>query len=221
VNEVLKSLTGNGTNQTKPPYQYPEKRSETNETPTSPESPSEGDSSDQQASENQTYTEGSKVLTLEITDICSGKFEDVFIVSEGMQNCLNKKYPYYILLEKNSTHLQTSFYGVSGFNETYELNDSIQIFFIFAEDVASVSTIIESLEVEGSSDFYLGDYTLHTIWERDANGNLYISKMIVALPLNVKNTVPISNEWKELKLYLNIPNKTYSLGNLWVLVKEK
>jgi len=170
-------------------------------------------------SQQESTTTLPKALTLEIIDICSGKFEEVFVVSEGMRYCLNQKYPYYIILEKNSTHLHTSFYNTSGFNETYELNESVLMFYIFVEDVASVSTIIQSFYIEGDINFYLGNYDLHTIWERDASGNLAISKMIVALPLNVKNTVSTDNEWKEIKFYLNIPDKTYYLGNLWVLVK--
>ncbi|MHA1743025.1 MAG: hypothetical protein ACTSV6_02090 [Candidatus Heimdallarchaeota archaeon] len=162
-----------------------------------------------------------KVLTLEIVDICSGKLESVLGISEGVRYCLNKKYPYYIVLEKNQTHIQTSFSDLSGFNETYELNESALIFFVFVEDVASVSKEIQSFYIEGSSDFYLGEYDLHTIWERDANGELYISKIIVGLPLYVKETISPSDEWQELKFYLKTPNKDYYLGNLWFLVKEK
>ncbi|MEM5878886.1 MAG: hypothetical protein QXU74_00105 [Candidatus Aenigmatarchaeota archaeon] len=163
--------------------------------------------------------QAAKAITLEITDICSGKL-DLFTISEGATKCLNRKYPYQIILEKNSTHLTTSFYGLSGFEESYELNETILLFFIFAEDVASVSHEIQSFSLEGSQDFSLGQYYLHTIWERDAAGNLVISKMIAILPLQVNGNI-MSSDWKELKFYLNIPNKTYYLGNLWVLVKEK
>lgn len=188
--------TTNGTNTTKPGQ------------PTTPPS------SEQQSGSSST------AITLEIIDICSGQMEDIFAVSEGVRHCLNQKYPYNILLEKNSTHLQTSFYYTVGFNETYQLNESNLIFYIFAEDVASVSQEIEFFSVEGDSNFYLGNYTLNTIWERNASGDLYISKMIVALPLYVKNTIS-EKDWTELKFYLNIPNQTYYLGNLLVLVKEK
>ncbi|MEM5879527.1 MAG: hypothetical protein QXU74_03485 [Candidatus Aenigmatarchaeota archaeon] len=158
-----------------------------------------------------------KALTLELIDICSGKL-DLFIISEGATSCLNKKPPYYIILEKNSTHLKASLQG-EDFAEVYELNSTDPIFFIFAEDVASVSHEIQSFTLEGSSEFSLGEYYLHTIWERGASGNLAISKMIVALSLYVDKDIAASNGWKELKLYLNIPNKTYYLGNLWVSVK--
>jgi hypothetical protein len=163
--------------------------------------------------------EALKAITLEITDICSGKL-DLLTISEGATKCLNKKFPYQIILEKNSTHLETIFYK-DGFSETYELNESLLIFYLFAEDVASVSYEIQSLSLEGSEDFKLGDYYLHTIWERDASGNLTISKMIIAFPLYVNGNIKASNEWKEIKFYLNIPNKTFYLGNLFVLVREK
>jgi hypothetical protein len=163
--------------------------------------------------------EASKAITLEIFDICSGKL-DLLTISEGATKCLNKKFPYQIILQKNSTHLETIF-SQGGFSEIYELNESLLIFYLFAEDVASVSYEIQSLSLEGSNDFKLGDYYLHTIWENDASGNLKISKMIIAFPLYVNGNIKASNEWKEIKFYLNIPNKTFYLGNLFVLVKEK
>jgi len=164
-----------------------------------------------------TGKEAERALTLEIIDICSGKL-DLFTVSEGATSCLNKKPPYYVVLEKNSTHLKVSLQNES-FEEVYELNNTDPILFIFAEDVASVSHEIESFILEGSTEFHLGEYYLHTLWEKDASGNLAISKMIVALPLYVDSNIAPSNEWKELKFYLKIPNKTYYLGNLFVLVK--
>lgn len=158
-----------------------------------------------------------KALTLEIVDICSGKLS-LLTVSEGAIYCLNKKFPYYVVIEKNSTHLKTSLEG-EDFVEVYEKNESVLIFFIFAEDVATVSHEIQSLTLEGSKDFYIGEYYLHTIWERGVSNNLEISKMLVAIPLYVSSSINSTKEWKELKFYLNIPNKTYYLGNLWVLVK--
>jgi hypothetical protein len=166
---------------------------------------------------SETVIPPSKVLTLEITDICDGKLENAFTVSEGMMQCLNQKSPYYIVLEKNSTGFATSFYNVTGFNETFDLNSTSPIFFVFAEDVASVKESIQSFYIEGSPDFYLGDYDLHTIWERDQNQDLYIAKIIVALPLYVKNTTIPNGEWSELKFYLNTSDKNYYLGNLWML----
>jgi hypothetical protein len=162
-----------------------------------------------------------QALRLEIIDLCSGKFGDVLAVSEGVRYCLNEKYPYYIILEKNSTHLETSLYNASGFNETYEFNESALISFVFVEDVASINKTIESFYIQGSSDFYLGGYDMHTIWERDVNGNLEVSKMIAALPLYVRNTVSVTNDWEELKFYLTASNKNYYLGDIWVWVKEK
>jgi hypothetical protein len=164
-----------------------------------------------------TGREAERALTLELIDICSGKLE-LFTISEGATSCLNKKPPYYAILEKNSTHLKVSLQNES-FEEFYELNSTNPILYIFAEDVASVSHEIESFFLEGSQEFHLGEYYLHTIWEKDASSNLAISKMIVALSLYVDSNVAPTNEWKELKFYLKIPNKTYYLGNLFVLVK--
>jgi hypothetical protein len=223
LNEVFNPKKEEG-GQSTPTFQPTKKENRTTQTSTTelppPAGLPPGGSTSGSAGEQQPES-ASKALTLEIIDICSGKFEDVFIISEGMQHCLNIKSPYFVLLEKNSTHIQTDFYNLTGFKETYLVNDSALIFFLFAEDVASVSKIIQSFYIEGNPNFYLGDYDLHTIWERDASGNLFISKMIVALPLYVTNNISLSNDWSELKFYLNITNKNYYLGNLWFLVKQK
>ncbi|MEM5853554.1 MAG: hypothetical protein QXG39_03015 [Candidatus Aenigmatarchaeota archaeon] len=161
--------------------------------------------------------QAAKTITLEITDICSGKL-DLFTVSEGATKCLNKKYPYWIILEKNSTHLKTSFYGLNEFEESYELNETTLIFYIFAEDIATVSHEIQSFILEGSQDFSLGQYYVHTVWERDPSGRFIISKMIGILPLKVNSNIS-SSDWKELKFYLVTSERTYFLGNLFIFVK--
>lgn len=160
------------------------------------------------------------VLTLEIVDICSGKLESVFTVSEGVRRCANQKYPYYIEITKNSSNMTTKLLGDNGFIELFDINYSGPIYYLFVEDVASVSNIIESFSMEGSKDFYLGDHDLHTIWERSQTGNLYISKIIAILPLYIEKNATTSSQ-KELKIYLNIPNKTFYVGNFFALVNEK
>ena len=117
-----------------------------------------------------------KPLTLKIVDICSGKFKNVYSISEGTRKCLNAPSPYNILIEKNSTHLMTSVLNENGFNETFEINDTVLIYFLFAEDVATISKEIDKIYLEGSNYFFLGNYELQTIWKANSSGNLYISK---------------------------------------------
>jgi hypothetical protein len=158
-----------------------------------------------------------KPLTLKIVDICSGKFENVYSISEGTRKCLNAPSPYNILIEKNSTHFKTSILNENGFNETFEINDSVLIYFLFAEDVATISKEIEKIYLEGSEYFFLGNYELQTIWEADSSGNLYISKMIVVLPLYVKKEVESGNY--KLEFYLHALNKTFQIGEIELLCK--
>jgi hypothetical protein len=158
-----------------------------------------------------------KPLTLKIVDICSGKFENVFSISEGTRKCLNAPSPYNILLEKNSTHLRTSILNENGFNETFEINDTVLIYFLFAEDVATISKEIDKIYLEGSDYFFLGNYELQTIWEADSSGNLYISKMVVVLPLYVKKEV--ENGDYTLAFYLSALNRTFYLGETSIFVK--
>ena len=158
-----------------------------------------------------------KPLTLKIVDICSGKFENVYSISEGTRKCLNAPSPYNILIEKNSTHLITSILNKNGFNETFEINDSVLIYFLFAEDVATISKEIDKIYLEGSDYFFLGNYELQTIWEADSSGNLYISKMIVVLPLYVKREVESGNY--KLEFYLHALNKTFQIGEIELLCK--
>jgi hypothetical protein len=158
-----------------------------------------------------------KPLTLKIVDICSGKFENVFSISEGTRKCLNAPSPYNILIDKNSTHIMTSILNENGFNETFEINDTVLIYFLFAEDVATISKEIEKIYLEGSNYFFLGNYELQTIWEADYSGNLYISKMIVVLPLYVKREVE-SGDYN-LKFYLSALNRTFYLGETNIFVK--
>jgi hypothetical protein len=158
-----------------------------------------------------------KPLTLKIVDICSGKFENVFSISEGTRKCLNAPSPYNIFLEKNSTHFKTSILNENGFSETFEINDTVLIYFLFAEDVATISKEIDKIYLEGSDYFFLGNYELQTIWEADSSGNLYISKMVVVLPLYVKKEVE-SGDYT-LTFYLSALNRTFYLGEIKIEVK--
>jgi hypothetical protein len=158
-----------------------------------------------------------KPLTLKIVDICSGKLENVFSISEGTRKCLNAPSPYNILIEKNSTHFKTSILNENGFNETFEINDTVLIYFLFAEDVATISKEIDKIYLEGSDYFFLGNYELQTIWEADSSGNLYISKMIVILPLYVKKEVE-SGDYT-LTFYLSALNRTFYLGEAKIKVR--
>ncbi|HDJ96737.1 MAG TPA: hypothetical protein ENG45_01550, partial [Candidatus Aenigmarchaeota archaeon] len=93
-------------------------------------------------------TNASFTLTLEIFDTCSAKVSRYSQLIEGTEWCVNKKYPYNIILRKNQTHLMLDFYG-EPYVETYELNESVEILRLFVEDVTTVTGSIQSVEVYG------------------------------------------------------------------------
>jgi hypothetical protein len=161
----------------------------------------------------------SKVVTLEIFDICSGKLEPGATTTEGIFWCLNQKYPYYIILEKNETHIKTSFYGNIGFNETYEISDEIKIFYIYVQDIATVGADIKAIEFYGniSNYFNIGNYTQQTIWLPSAGG-LSLYKMVAAIPLYTASTIPSTENWEKLDFYLKTSWGNYFIGDLWFYV---
>lgn len=165
-------------------------------------------------SEEQEY----KRINVKIVDICSGKLDMVFTVSEGVRQCLNIMQPYFIILEKNSTHIQTSFYNVTGFYETYELNESKPIFFLFVEDLRNVEEP-KKFYLWGESSFYFGDPETQIVWMSDESGILKISKIMAILPLYVKENISIEN-WSEIRVYMETSKEIYYLGSLWFSIKK-
>jgi len=164
----------------------------------------------------------SKVITLEIIDLCKGRMGDVIAVSEGIGFCLNQKYPYYLVFQLNGSNLTTWVYNTSGFEESYNLDNESTVYYLFVEDVATVTKEIEQFYmVTNSSGLYLGDYTLYTIWSVDTTtGEMVIVKMIAALPLKVdKDSIQKTEGWEEIKFYLKTALKDFYLGNLFVEIK--
>jgi hypothetical protein len=167
-------------------------------------------------------TNASKVITLEITDLCEGKKGEVTAISEGMGFCLNQKYPYYLVFQLNESNLTTWVYNVSRFEESYNLENETTVYYLFVEDVSTVTREIEEFYMlTNAKGFYLGNYTLYTIWYSDpTTGEMIIAKMIAAIPLNVdKNSIQKTEGWEEIKFYLKTALKDFYLGNLFVEIK--
>lgn len=163
----------------------------------------------------------SKVLTLEIIDICQGKMGDVFAVSEGMRMCLNQKYPYYIGMQVEGNNLTTWLYNVSWFNQSYDLSNETTIYYIFVEDVSSVTKDIQQFYmIPNNTCLYLGEYTLHTIWYRNPVGEMEIIKIIAALPIKIDKTAISKTNWEEIKIYLKTYERDFFLGNLFFIVNN-
>ena len=169
-------------------------------------------------SQQKNYTKTTTTI-LKIVDICSGKLENVFSISEGTRKCLNSPSPYDILLEKNSTHIMTNILNYGGFNETFEMSDATLIYFLFIEDIKTISSDIENVHIEGSNFFFLGDYEIQTIWETSSAGNLNISKMILILPLYIKGEIDTDRTYN-LTFYLSLKDKNLYVGEMRVAIRN-
>lgn len=162
----------------------------------------------------------STVLTLEIFDACSIEVSTYSQLIEGMEWCINKKYPYNIVLRKNQTHLTLGFYD-EPFTETYELNESVQTLRFFVRDVTTVTGDIVSVGIYGDMDRYfsVGEFSIDNVWERDHDtGVLKLAKTVLSFPLIVSKDIPYTDNWSELKLYLNLTQGVYFIGNSYIYV---
>ncbi len=163
------------------------------------------------------------VVSLEIFDLCSGKrLNESFSLSEGgTAKCLNQKPPYFVLIEKNSTHISTSIINVTFFNDVYEANDTwILVYYLYIQDIYSVANDLEEIYFLPPSNYLkLGNYTKHIIWERE-NGQLIPTKMIAIVPFYVNKNITIT-QWTTYNFYVRASSKDYSVGNISIMVKEK
>jgi|GEM_PF-5949573 len=161
----------------------------------------------------------SRKINLEIFDICSGKMEESETIGEGgIKVCLNEKPPYYIILKKFDSFLNTSFYEGKGFEETYNFTQPVTIFYIFIQDLLTVPGW-EGFEIFGDlkDHFSLGDYHLINIWEPSAQ-EFNVTKQIVSLPLIAHPSIQKTGNWSSLEFYLKKDLDLYYIGKLWLFV---
>ena len=155
-----------------------------------------------------------KVVTLRIIDVCSGKLEDVFQFSEGVQACLNEKPPYYFELIPNSTHLSLNF---STLSNVYEFENDTRILYFIVEDLNTVSNQTPYFYLATTQNFYLGNHTLHYIWVKQGN-QLKIWKILAVLPLYFKKDWV--EEQNEIKVFARLEAKDYLLGSFYPKIKK-
>ncbi len=115
--------------------------------------------------------------------------------------------PYYIILEKNETHVKTSFYENIGFNKTYNLTNPTAIFRVFIRAL-EIEGKMERIEAYGAlSDYFsLKDFKTEENW-------------ITALLL--MNREISFKDWSSLRIYLKTTEKTYYLGDIWFYLVVK
>ncbi len=161
----------------------------------------------------------SKVISLKITDICSAKMEEITSITEGLTSCLNKEAPYFIVFEKNSTHLKFYLYNES-FGEAYNLSNEVLIFYLVVEDISSIEEEMQDFYLEGEfKDYFrIGNYSKNVV--KISEGGVWkITKILAILPIYAKSDIASTSEWKKLNFYLRTFTKDYFVGNIWIFVK--
>lgn len=156
--------------------------------------------------EPETYT---KVPYLEIFDICS--------INTG---CVDEKVPYYMILDKNDTHLEVSFYEGIGFNDVLKLLDSTSFANLFIQDLATLPEETETVEIYGALGKYfsIGNYNIQSVLEGRAKG-VQPTKQIMIATLNVDKNIEETSEWSQVKFYLKSSENLYYVGDIWFFVK--
>ena len=147
-----------------------------------------------------------RVISIEVFGFCSANVGPESSSLESSEFCIIKDIlPYYLVLERNSTHMKTSFYENIGFNETYDISIPVTIFRVFIS-TAGMEGNIQSIEAYGPlrEYFSLGSYTVDGDW--------------MSLPLSINPAVPISNDWTYLNFYVTTTNYIYSIGDVWFLI---
>ncbi len=156
-------------------------------------------------------------VMLEIFEICAGDMPDeVNIFENSSEFCLNKKNPYYIILDKNSTHLKTNFSGTSGFNRTYDIYPSVRAFIIYIRDLNTLGTGLSGFPDEIIFTGSMRDYVSVSSFEQGTFG----STAYASVPLNIASSIPATAQWENLKVYLNTPLGEYFIGDIWLFVTQ-
>ena len=96
-----------------------------------------------------------RILTLDVFGICSGKTNINAQFFETSESCIVKDIlPYYVILEKNNDFIKTSFYEGIGFNETYNMTDYVAIFRLFAKDISTIDEDVKVVKAYGPMTEY-------------------------------------------------------------------
>lgn len=143
-----------------------------------------------------------------VFNLCSAKIglESKFIETSELCTITT---PYYVILSENGTHVKTSFYYGTEFNETYNMSHPTSIFRVFIK-VSDLEGYIQSLELYGPlSDYFSLGENIPSLTEGD-----WLTTLLYLNP-----NIPIGNEWSYLKFYLRTTEKIYYIGDVWFFVR--
>ncbi len=160
--------------------------------------------------------EGTRILTLDVFGICSGKTDISADKFDDSSSCFVKDIlPYYVILEKTNTTINTSFYEGIGFDETYEMSDYVGIFRLFAKDLSNLEGSVKVVKAYGpmADYFELGDYVIEDI--STSSGGV---ERVVSFPLYVKGDIPETVDWSYLGFYIYMTKDIYYIGDFWFYV---
>ncbi|MBD3155261.1 MAG: hypothetical protein GF368_01235 [Candidatus Aenigmarchaeota archaeon] len=160
--------------------------------------------------------EGTRIITLDVFGICSGKSDVEAEQFQDSRDCLVKDLlPYYVVLEKDEIEFKTSFYEGIGFNETYNITDYIGIFKLFAKDLSTIEGNVKVVKAYGpmAEYFELGDYIIEDIPSPGGG-----TERVISFPLYVSGDIPETVDWTYLGLYIYMTRDIYYIGDIWFYV---
>jgi len=158
---------------------------------------------------------GTRILTLDVFGICSGKSDIKAQYFGTSEKCFVKDIlPYYIVFDVNTTSISTRFYEGVGFTETYNSSDYVMVFRLFAKDLSTIDDDVKFVKLYGpmAEYFEIGDYLIEEVSGPEKK------EKVVSFPLFIKGEIPKTGDWSYLSFYLYMSNNIYYIGDVWFFV---
>lgn len=201
LNNLLRSATPNATNVTNPNPNFPSVPAANNSTNSTgggaAGTPSSGSPAVATSASN-----ASVQVSLEISNICSST-----PLFEGIVLCANQPSPYYIVIQNDSSTINTTFYNITGFNQTLSFGGNVLLFNIYMQDLSTLNSGIQNITISGN---------ISSLFSTESYSVTYSSDTAIALvPLYLDSNMLSPADWSNLDFNVSTSQKNYFVGTLW------